>query len=346
MKKKLALSAASLLFTLLLAEAALRLLGIAEAGRGSAWFAGGNHPRFLFQPDPLSGYTLRPGFRGREIAPGNEFDVPAVIDGRGRRDHRHTAPPQPCVLAVGDSMTFGEGVSAEDTFAAILERETGLRVYNGGVPGYSSGQMVGRLRRLLPELRPAAVVMTLSPLWDRQRCPAPFLYKDGYIVAPGYADRLVLLDGNLYLKETRLPGIGSATAWAKHHSALARLALPALANAARSLRRKPENQRPVLADYTPTLHNVLEAQRLTQSFGGRFLVVFIDDRGTDYQRDRLVLEGRLQGLRVPYVAADEILPGADWSALRFPRDSHWNAAGHQAVGKALAPRVQALAASR
>lgn len=346
MKKKLALSAASLLFTLLLAEAGLRILGIAEAGRGSSWFAGGNHPRFLFQPDALSGYTLRPGFRGREIAPGDEFDVAAVVDGRGRRDHRHTAPPRPNILAIGDSMTFGEGVEADRAFAAVLERESGVRVYNGGVPGYSSGQMVGRLRRLLPELRPAAVVMTLSPLWDRQRCPAPFLYKEGYIVAPGYADRLVLLDGNLYLKETRLPGIGSATAWIKSHSALARLALPALADTARSLRKKSDDQRPVLSDYEPTLRNIQEAQRLTQSFGGRFLVVVIDDRGSDYQRDRLVLQGRLQGLRIPYVAANEILPGADWNALRFPLDSHWNAAGHEAAAKALSPRLRVLVARR
>ncbi len=343
MKKKLALSAASLLFTLLLAEAALRLLGIAEAGRGSAWFAGGNHPRFLFQPDPLSAYALRPGFRGREIAPGGEFDVPAVIDGRGRRDHPHTAPPSPSVLAVGDSMTFGEGVPADRAFAAVLERATGVRVYNGGVPGYSSGQMTGRLRRFLPEIRPAAVVMTLSPLWDRQRCASPFLYKEGYIVAPGYADRLVLLDGNLYLKDTRLPGIGSATAWAKRHSALARLALPALADAARSLRGKPDEQRPVLADYEPMIRNILEARRLANSFGAGFLVVFIDDRGPDFQRDRLVLQGKFQGLGVPYAAADEILPNADWSGLRFPHDGHWNAAGHEAVGKVLAPRVRALA---
>lgn len=342
MKKKLALSAASLFFTLLLAEAGLRLLGIGEAGRGSPWFAGGNHPRFLFQPDPLSGYTLRPGFQGREIAPGGEFDVLAVIDARGRRDHPHTAPPSPSVLALGDSMTFGEGVPADRAFAAVLERETGVRVYNGGVPGYSSGQMASRLRRLLPELRPAAVVMVLSPLWDRQRCAAPFHYREGYIVAPGYADRLVLLDGNLYLKETRLPGIGGATAWIKHRSALARLALPALAGAARSIRRK-EEQRPVLADFEPTLRNILDAQRLTRSFGGRFLVVFIDDRGTDFQRDRLVLQGKLQGFGVPHAAADEILPGADWHRLRFPRDGHWNSAGHQAVGKALASRVKALA---
>jgi hypothetical protein len=342
-KKKLALSAFSILFTLLFAEAALRLLGVGAAGRGSPWFAGGNHPRFLFQPDAEGGYTLRPGFKGREIAPGNEFDVPAVVNGRGLRDQLHAAPPTPAVLAVGDSMTFGEGVPADHTFSAVLERQTGVRVYNAGVPGYSSRQMLVRLRQLIPALRPALVVMTLSPLWDRQRCAAPFVYKDGYIVAQGYLDRLVLLDGNLYLKETRLPVLGSATVYAKRNSALMRLALPAAAGAVRAILQRSGKEEPtVLADLEPTARNVAAAQHLTQSFGGRFLAVLVDDRGKDFQHDRDLLQTRLRHLQVVFVAADDLLPAADWPRLRFSRDGHWNAAGHEAVGKALAPRVKSL----
>jgi hypothetical protein len=348
MKKKLALSAVSLLLTLLFAEAALRLLGIGAAGRGSPWFAGGNHPRFLFQPDPESGYTLRPGFRGREIAPGNEFDVPAVVNAQGLRDHPHTAPPQPCVLTVGDSMTFGEGVPAERSYSAWLERTAGVRVYNAGVPGYSSRQMLVRLRRFLPALRPAVVVMTLSPLWDRQRCATPFVYKGGYIVAQGYMDRLLLLDGNLYLKETRLPALGTATAYAKRYSALMRLALPAASGAAHAVLHRSQGEPPTptaLADLEPTARNLAAAQRLAESSGARFLAVLIDDRGEDFHHDRALLETRLRQLGVPFLAADDLLPGADWTRLRFARDGHWNAAGHEAVGKALAPRVKALRAS-
>jgi hypothetical protein len=174
LKKKLALAAFSILVALLLAEAALRILGIGATGRGSPWFAGGNHPRWLFQPDPESGYTLRPGFRGREIAPGEEFDVAVAIDSRGLRDHPHAAPPFPVVLAVGDSMTFGEGVPVEGAYPAVLERTTRMRVHNAGVPGYGSGQMLVRLRRLIPALEPALVVMTLSPFWDGLLCAAPF----------------------------------------------------------------------------------------------------------------------------------------------------------------------------
>ncbi|MFY9819849.1 MAG: hypothetical protein WAM82_00600 [Thermoanaerobaculia bacterium] len=347
MRKKLALSAVSILFTLLLAEAALRILGIGSAGRGSPWFAGGNHPRFLFQPDAESGYALRPGFHGQEIAEENEFNVPVAIDARGLRDQPHAAPPQPSVLTLGDSMTFGEGVPAGSTFSAVIEREAGVRVDNGGVPGYSSRQMLARLRRLLPSLHPAVVVMTLSPLWDRQRCAAPFVYRDGYIVAQTYADRLELIGGNLYLKETRLPALGTLTAELKGHSNLMRLAVPALANGAKKLLHHPKKEgTPTAEDYEPTIQDLADARRLAAAQGARFLVLLVDDRGPDYRRDRLAVEERLKALGIPFIAAQDLLPGADWKRLSYPRDTHWNLAGHEAVGKALAPRIKELAAGR
>jgi hypothetical protein len=346
MKKKLALSAFSILVALLFAEAALRLLGMGKTGRGSPWFAGGNHPRYLFKPDPESGYTLRPGFKGREIAPGDEFDVEAAVDARGLRDHPHATPPVPSVLALGDSMTFGEGVPVDRSFSAVLEQETGVRVYNAGVPGYSSRQMLVRLRRLAPALRPSLVVVTLSPLWDRQRCAAPFVYKDGYIVAKGYADRLVLLDGNLYLKETRLPVLGMATAYAERYSVLMRLALPALAGGTRAVLSRSRPTDPEPGEYEATVSDLDQTRHLADGIGARFLVVLIDDRGEDFHRDRLAVQSRLRELGVPYVAADDLVPSGDWPRLRFARDGHWNAAGHAAVGKALAPRVSAIVSRR
>jgi lysophospholipase L1-like esterase len=350
MRKKLALSALSILITLLLAEGAMRLLGVGASGRGSSWFAGGNHPRFLFQPDPASVYTLRPGFRGREIALGGEFDVPVAVADRGQeqglRVQPHIAPPEPGVLTVGDSMTFGEGVTDGQTYSAVLERTLGARVDNAGVPGYSSAQMLGHLRRYLPALRPRVVVMTLSPLWDRQRCASPFVYKDGYIVGQGYADRLVLLDGNLYLRETQLPILGTATAYAERYSNLMRLALPALAGAARRITRHPREEAPSAAGVEPTARNLQQAQQLANRSGARFLAVMIDDRGDDFRRDRQLLETRLRELGVPSVDADSLIPSARWPRLRYPRDTHWNAAGHEEMGKALAPRISPLLAAR
>ena len=231
-KKKLLLSAVLAPLHPARRRGALRLLGISAAGRGSSWFAGGNHPRFLFQPDPASGYALPPRVPRPGDRPGREFDVP-VARGRPRpAGPAPHAPAQPKVLAIGDSMTFGEGVEADRTYSAVIERparragrerrRAGLRQPSDARPSAPAP----------PRDPPRVVVMTLCPLWDRQRCATPFVYRDGYIVAQTYLDRLMLLNGNLYLKETRLPVLGPLSAELKAHSNLMRLALPALASGA------------------------------------------------------------------------------------------------------------------
>lgn len=346
-RKKVILVCISMVFTLLLAEAALRILGIGAIQRGSAWFAGGNHPRFLFQPDAASGYTLRPGFHGREIAPDGEFDAEAAIDGRGLRSHPHKTPARPLILALGDSMTFGEGVPADRTWSATLEKSSGVRVENGGVPGYSSQQMEGRGRRLIPLLHPDLVLVTFSPHWDRQRCATPFVYLDGYIVAQGYLRRLYPIDGNLYLAETRLPVLGPLTAYAKRYSYVARHLLPALASPFRTATRREPNpqETPGPEDYRPTADALGAIREQAQRSGAGFLAILIESRGKDYETDRAGLEQVLKARSIPYLALDAFLAKADWPRLRYPRDQHWNAEGHRVVGTALASVVRPLVAN-
>lgn len=347
-RKKLFLATLSVVLTLLLAEVALRILGIGDAGRGSPWFAGGNHPRFLFQPDPAAGYTLRPGFRGVEISPAGEFQVPAAIDGRGLRDHPHSAPPRPVVLALGDSMTFGEGVPVGDAYPALLEKTLGVRVYNGGVPGYGSPQMLGRLERLQPMLRPDVVLVALSPYWDVHRSVTPFVYKDGYIVAQSYLDRLYLANGNLYHTETRLPVLGPFTAQAKGHSNLMRLVLPAFFE---RLHRLQEEEAPAAGgaavqavDPEPTVRTVVEAKRRAEQAGAGFLLILLDSdtRGDEYRQAHQALEEVLRRRGLPYADLQDLLPNEAWRGLRYPWDAHWTAEGHRVVAAALAPLVRNL----
>lgn len=350
-RKKLILVTVSMLLTLLFAEAALRILGIGRIDRGSPWFAGGNHPRFLFQPDPASGYTLRPGFQGREVAPGHEFDIAAAVDAEGLRDHPHSAAPRPAVLALGDSMTFGEGVPVDRTWTATLERESGIRVYNGGVPGYSTEQMAGRASRLIPRFQPDLVLVTFSPQWDRHRCAEPFTYLDGYIVARGYLARLHPIDGNLYLGEVRWPGVGAATAYAKRYSHLARIALPALGDRARALAGSEKQERqesPGPADYEPTARALAGIRGQADRAGAGFLAILIEsDRSRLHAAETATLAKILRARGIPFVVLRDLVTVRDWRPLRYPRDQHWNEAGHLAAGKALAPVVaQRLAGLR
>ena len=132
-------------------------------------------------------------------------------------------------------MTFGEGVSAEEAWPAVLERALDLRVHPAGVPGYARRRcgpaFVASFRRCGPTRGGGAVAAL-----DQQRCAEPFVYKGGYIVAAGYADKLRLIDGNLYLADVRWPVVGTATA-GQTALPLARLALPAVRAAAGAVAR-------------------------------------------------------------------------------------------------------------
>jgi acyl-CoA thioesterase-1 len=65
-----------------------------------------------------------------------------------------TSPRPPVILAIGDSMTAGYGVAAEDAYPAQLETELGKRGYNYrvvnyGVTGSTTTQALSRMTRAL-----------------------------------------------------------------------------------------------------------------------------------------------------------------------------------------------------
>ncbi len=66
------------------------------------------------------------------------------------------------VLALGDSLTAGVGVNAEQAWPALLAKQTGWDVINGGVSGDKSGDALKRLPALLEEHEPVLVLVALG----------------------------------------------------------------------------------------------------------------------------------------------------------------------------------------
>lgn len=109
---------------------------------------------------PLRGWALAPDLRNVEVFGGKRLSSNA----RGLRGAREVAPTKPPgtirVAIFGDSFTFGEGVSDDETFAHQLELLLpGVEVLNFGVHGYGHDQQLLYLREVLPVVKPDIVLV-------------------------------------------------------------------------------------------------------------------------------------------------------------------------------------------
>ena len=71
-------------------------------------------------------------------------------------------PPGTVVLALGDSLTAGYGLTPEQAWPALLAEKTGWKIINGGVSGDKTGDALARLPSMMDEHAPKLVLVTLG----------------------------------------------------------------------------------------------------------------------------------------------------------------------------------------
>ncbi|MFH1464907.1 MAG: GDSL-type esterase/lipase family protein [Pseudomonadota bacterium] len=176
--RRLAFSFAVLLIVGMLAEGAARLFGPPVMPPDASHDAADGQevpgePNML--GDALAGWRSKVGQQHSFGVPGGTTVSPEGL--RGVTSLGPKAAGERRVLLLGDSSVFGVLVRDEDTFGARLEaalrrQDPGIRVLNGGCPGYSSWQALAVLRHRLAATAPDLVVV--ATLWsDTQGAERP-----------------------------------------------------------------------------------------------------------------------------------------------------------------------------
>lgn len=97
------------------------------------------------------------------------FGITTGAHGTRRNGPSPPRAERPLVLAAGDSFAFGDEVDDQDSWPAVLERLSGGRVINAGVPGFGLDQAVLRAEQLAPVYAPDVIVVGFIP-HDVERC--------------------------------------------------------------------------------------------------------------------------------------------------------------------------------
>lgn len=123
-----------------------------------------------YEQDPVLMAHFKPNQDGiLEIANGDQFRI--KINEYGLRGKSLSLYPPRRVLLLGDSFTFGWGVTDDKTISTFIERSLGenIGVVNAGQPGFGIFQIQELSRRLLPIVRPEfTVVVVWEGLLARQ----------------------------------------------------------------------------------------------------------------------------------------------------------------------------------
>lgn len=268
------------------------------------------HPA-LARHDERLGWVLEPARTVRHRS--SEFDVEVRTNAHGFRgpDWSKGDRTRPRILVLGDSLSFGWGVSHEQSLVGLLQaRRPEWEVLGAGVPGYGTDQQCWLLEELAPRLEPDAVVVVF--------CENDLL-DSSVTVAHGWRrPRFVLEDG-----EPILRGAPVRVPWLERRSLAWRAVRKVLWE--RSLLEHPRDPNAewalVCAIY----------RRMAQVLRGRPLVIASSaERLGRFARDE------------PGIEHADLRPALADGVTAFPVDGHWSELGHARVAAALERALAAL----
>lgn len=306
-------------------------------------------PLYSFhESDSYLGWRGSPNVRLRYHRP--EFDTLVRHDADGWRQPEPPRPAHPArrILVLGDSFTWGWGVSQGEVFTDQLQARlpATVAVYNRGVIGFGTAQEYLLLERELAATAYDAVVLMffINDVADNT---------DG---KDGHRPYFELVDGQLLPhNQPPAPRTSPVQRFLKDHSRAYLFLEFELGMLKRWFKGEAEDERGYreagavdfhdLPGYAVTARLLDDMNRLTRAHGAGFFLVYIP------QRSEFELESPYPYVRAIRAMIDDItrragIPLVDLSApfreqatagreLVFPIDAHWTPAAHRLAAEVL-----------
>ena len=306
-----------------------------------------NPLRSFHRHDPELGWRGTPNLKARFSHV--DFNVLVRSDAQGFRERQSTNSPgqgSPLLVVLGDSLTWGWGVENGEVFTDVMQNELGslADVRNCGVYAYGTLQELLLLRRCLTNgLRPRSVVVMFcaNDFYDNINPAAvrPSLAVEGTQVAlRNYpvAEKIKGWFGNLVKRSYLLSAIDYVIAFRREKRHVA------------GLERETFTNHTVAAGPRTAMAYVLTEFKQTCDRAGARLWFAFAPAFTEAQTGAVsevsnTLKSLCEQAGVPLLDLTPDFRAAGGERppdLFFAHDSHWNAKGHQRVGRALARRLR------
>lgn len=305
------------------------------------------YPQEMFEnaEAPLD-FKLVPNFKGRMIG---EYNVEVKINSEGLRDYEHESVSKKFkLLALGDSMTFGQGIEIDKTFLSVIEKKLGIEVIKAGVPAYGQDNELEYFKTKGAKYRPDAVVIFYYPNdnddnagnTDRKIAYGSLIQKYRYeslpkwklyiytklyrtntlrLIRGDYTNLMAafgrkesgLIENRLFLKNQSKENAD----WAKTYALL------------REFKKSAGNSKLVVV-YTPSKHQI---------YSSKYPKLF--DSSTDIDKPNKVLGEIAASLNIAYIDVTGEFRNLNDQELYFSHDLHLSEKGHEVFGDMVAGEI-------
>lgn len=285
--------------------------------------------RFGFDAwDPTKGWTTRPNVKDMPVYGDKRLTTNAL----GFRDLREYAPVKDTgkvrIVLLGDSFTFGESVSDDETYAFRLQQLLPrAEVMNFGVHGYAHDQMLILLREKGLPLKPDIVLLG-------------FISDDMGRNVLGFRDyakpKFELRDGKLSLEGTPVPPLEQTLSRDWMRPRLVDV-VSALREKLRSSSEKTERKERITSAILSEMIRVTDSAGAVPVFVylpiGREMTIRSDSTSDEKWFARFCRE---QQVKLKCASALPPFHQAMRAGTTFKTRGHWDAAGHAVVAPAIA----------